>query len=173
MLQPGVRLFGHQGETMKRSFLLFAGLGFFISSCAPKPAMVKLTVYFTNLNRFTVGTQPYEDVVTRMLPVTGTLPEMTLTQLFLGPSPTEKTQGLEAVLSGTTGFSKMIVQSGVARIYLTGKCNSGGSTYTIGNLIFTNLVQFPEIRWIKIYDENGETETPDGQTNSIPFCLEP
>jgi hypothetical protein len=56
---------------------------------------------------------------------------------------------------------------------LTGKCNSNGGTYTISNLIFANLAQFPEIRWIKIYDEKGETETPEGQTSSIPFCLEP
>ena len=98
---------------------------------------------------------------------------MALTQLFLGPTPAEKAQGLEVVLSGTTGFSKMTIQAGVAHIYLTGKCNSGGATYTIGNLIFANLAQFPEIRWIKLYDENGETETPNGQTSSIPFCLEP
>jgi hypothetical protein len=61
----------------------------------------------------------------------------------------------------------------VAHVYLTGQCNSGGSTYTIGNLIFANLSQFPEIQWIKIYDENGETEVPEGQSSSIPFCLEP
>jgi hypothetical protein len=158
---------------MKRSILFLAGLAMFISACHTKPTIVKLKVYFTNINRYALGTEPYEDFVTRTIPVSGTLPEMTLTQLFLGPSPTEKAQGLEAVLSGTTGFRELTIQAGIAHIYLTGKCNSGGSTYTVGNLIFANLVQFSEIRWIKIYDENGETETPDGQTNSIPFCLEP
>ncbi|MFA5873223.1 MAG: hypothetical protein WC832_04595, partial [Anaerolineales bacterium] len=59
------------------------------------------------------------------------------------------------------------------RVYLTGTCASQGATYTIANLIYANLKQFPEIQWIKIYDQNNETETPDGQSGSIPFCLEP
>ncbi len=158
---------------MKRSLFLLTGLLLIISACIPKQATVKLTVYFTNINRYAIGTEPYEDPATRMVPVTGSLPEMVLRQLFLGPTAEEKLQGLDAILSGTNGFSKLTLQAGVARVFLTGKCNSGGSTYTIGNLIFANLAQFPEIHWIKIYDENGETETPDGQTNSIPFCLEP
>ena len=105
--------------------------------------------------------------------MTGSQPEMVLTQLFLGPTAIEKTQGLDAIFSGTTGFKKLTVEDGIARVYLTGKCNSGGATYTISNLIFANLAQFPDIHWIKIYDENGETETPDGQISSIPLCLEP
>ena len=158
---------------MHRPFFLLLGLFLLISACTPKPATVKLMVYFTNINRYTVGTEPYEDPITRMVPVAGSLPEMVLSQLFLGPTPEEKAQGLDAILSGTTGFSKLTIQGGVARVYLTGKCKSGGSTYTIANLIFANLAQFSEIRWIKIYDENGETEAPDGQTSSIPVCLEP
>jgi hypothetical protein len=93
--------------------------------------------------------------------------------LFLGPPSEEKALGLDVVLNGTTGFSRLTIQDGIARIYLTGKCSSAGSTYTIGNLIFANLAQFTEIRWVKIYDENGEMEMPDGQADSIPFCLEP
>jgi hypothetical protein len=158
---------------MKRGIFLLAGLLMLISACVPKQKDVTLTVYFTNKDRYAIGTEPYEDPVTRTVPQTGSLPEMTLTQLFQGPTPEEKAQGLDVILSGSTGFSKLTVEAGVARIYLTGKCNSRGATYTIGNLIFANLTQFPEIRWIKIYDENGETETPDGQTSSIPFCLEP
>ena len=158
---------------MRITTLVLAGLLLLASACAPTPATVTLNVYFTNIPRYAVGTEPYEDVVTRTVPVTGSLPEMTLQQLFLGPTPAEKAQGLEVVLSGSTGFSKLTIEDGVARVYLTGKCNSGGATYTIGNLIFANLAQFPEIRWVKIYDENGQTETPGGQTSSIPFCLEP
>jgi hypothetical protein len=158
---------------MKRSIILLAGLILLISACAPKPATTSLSVYFTNRDRYAIGTEPYEDSVTRVVPVTSSQPEMVLTQLFLGPTPEEQARGLEVVLSGTTGFSKLTVQDGVAHVSLTGKCNSGGATYTISNLIFANLAQFPDIRWIKIYDENGETEMPDGQTSSIPFCLEP
>ena len=158
---------------MKGLTFLLTGWLLFISACAPKQATVTLTVYFTNINRYTIGTEPYEDPVKRTVPMTGSLPEAVLTQVFLGPTPEEKAQGLEAILNGTTGFSKLTIEAGIARVYLTGKCNSDGSTYTIGNLIFANLAQFPEIRWVKIYDETGETEMPNGQMDSTPFCLEP
>ncbi len=136
-------------------------------------SMVTLTVYFTNLPNFQVGTEPYEKAVTRVVPAAGSLPEAVLTQLFLGPTPEEKAQGLDVFYNGATGFSKLTIEDGVARVYLTGTCDSKGAAYTIGNIINTNLAQFPEIKWVKIYDQNGETETPDGQSGSIPFCLEP
>ena len=158
---------------MKTPTLILAGFLLVFSACTPTPAPVTVTVYFTNINRYAVGTEPYEDPVTRTVPLDDSLPQTVLAQLFLGPTPAEKAQGLDVVLSGSTGFSKLLIEDGVARVYLTGKCSSGGATYTISNLIFANLAQFPEIRWIKIYDENGETETPDGQSSSIPFCLEP
>jgi hypothetical protein len=158
---------------MKCSTFFLAGLLVLISACTPKPVTAHFTVYFTNINRYAIGTEPFEDPVIRTVKMTGSRPEMVLTQLFLGPTPMEKKQGLDTILSGTTGFSKLTIEAGIARVYLTGKCNSGGATYTISNLIFANLAQFPEIHWIKIYDENGETETPDGQISSIPICLEP
>jgi hypothetical protein len=137
------------------------------------PAMTSLTVYFTNMPNYQVGTEPYESAVTRLVPEGASLPEAVLTQLFLGPTPEERTQGLDVVLSGTTGFSRLAVEDGVARVYLTGVCASKGATYTIANLIFANLQQFPAIEYVKIYDENGETETPEGRSSSIPSCLEP
>jgi hypothetical protein len=158
---------------MKITTLMLAGLLMLVSACTPKPQPVTVTVYFTNINRYAVGTEPYEDPVMRTVAMNNSLPQTVLVQLFLGPTPAEMALGLDVVLSGTTGFSKLVIEAGIARVYLTGKCNSGGATYTISNLIFANLAQFPGIRWIKIYDENGETETPDGQSSSIPFCLEP
>jgi hypothetical protein len=154
-----------------------------ISACnSPQPTQaeaasplppVTLTVYFTDIVRFQAGTEPYEEAVTRTIPVPASLPQAVLTQLFLGPTDVELLGGLEVVTSGTTGFSKMTIENGIARIFLTGACASNGSTYTIANLIFANLKQFPEIKWIKIYDPNGGTETPEGESSSIPFCLEP
>ena len=131
---------------------------------------------FNDLNQdgqYQVGTEPYETAVNRLVPMPESLPEAVLTQLFLGPTEAEKAQGLDVVLSGATGFNKFALEDGVARVYLDGVCTSNGATYTIGNLIFANLAQFPEIQWIKIYDQNNETETPEGQSSSIPFCLEP
>ena len=137
------------------------------------PEVVTLTVYFIDMARYQVGTEPYERAVTRTIQTTDSLPEAVLTQLFLGPTNDEKAQGLDIFLSGTTGFSKLTIENGVARVYLTGTCNSKGATYTIANLIEANLRQFPGIQWVKIYDQSGETETPNGQSGSIPFCLEP
>jgi hypothetical protein len=172
-----------KGENMRRIMFSILMLPLVIQACsapgspAPTatvpPAMVTLTVYFTDLARFQVGTEPYEAAVTRTIPAPASLPEAVLTQLFLGPTQAEKAQGLEVFLSGTTGFSKLAIENGIARVHLTGTCASKGATYTIANLISANLMQFPEIQWIKIYDQNNETETPDGQSGSIPLCLEP
>jgi len=95
--------------------------------------MVTLSVYFTNLPRYAIGTEPYEDAVTRTVPTTGSLPEEVLTQLFLGPTDDETAQGLDVFLSGATGFSELTIADDVARVYLTGECNSKGATYTIAN----------------------------------------
>ncbi len=158
---------------MKRVILLVL-LVFALAACVPPaPETVTINVYFQDVEMFVIGTEPYEKAVTRTIPATDDLPRAVLEQLFLGPTPEEQAEGLALVLSGSTGFSDFRVEEGVAHIFLTGQCNSGGSTYTIGNLIFANLSQFPEIQWIKIYDENGETEVPGGQSSSIPFCLEP
>jgi len=137
------------------------------------PKTVTLSIYFTDVARYQVGTEPYEKAVTRTVPAPSSLPEAVLTQLFLGPTEVEKNQGLAVFMSGTTGFSNLTIEAGIARVYLTGTCASLGASYTIANLIYANLIQFPEIQWIKIYDQNNETETPDGQSGSIPFCLEP
>ena len=102
------------------------------------------------------------------------LPEFVLREYFKGPGYTEKyTYGWSAPLSGATGFSKLDIADGIARVYLSGHCNSQGSTFTIGGPIVASLKQFPYIQYVKIYDENGNTEQPDGPTNSIPACLEP
>ena len=164
---------------MKYLFAALTILLLAVTACQPIPTptpeeqTMNITVYFQNMSRFAVGTEPYEDAVTRTVPASTDVPRAVLEQLFLGPTAEEVTQGLAVVLSGTTGFSDFTVQDGIARIYLTGECSSGGSTYTIANLIFANLEQFPEITTIKIYDQDGGTETPDGSSGSIPFCLEP
>jgi hypothetical protein len=148
-------------------------LALVFTACAPAPKTITISVYFQDVDNYVVGTEPYERAVTRIIPETGDLPRAVLEQLFLGPTAQEQAEGLGLVLSGSTGFSDYHLEDGVAHITLTGTCNSQGGTYTIANLIFANLTQFPEIQWIKIYDENSETETPDGQSSSIPFCLEP
>ena len=102
------------------------------------------------------------------------LPQAILNEYFKGPGYTEKyTYGWIAPTNGATGFSKIDVTDGIARVYLTGQCNSQGSTFTLAPLITDTLKQFSDIQYVKIYDQNGNTEQPDGPTNSIPACLEP
>jgi hypothetical protein len=160
-------------EKMKRLVLPLLLLLLAVSACIPPPKTFTVSVYFQDMNRFAIGTEPYEKAVTRSIPETSDLPHAVLEQLFLGPTAEEQAGGLSLILSGSTGFSEFHVEAGMAYVTLIGQCNSNGSTYTIANLIFANLAQFPEIQWIKIYDENGETESPVGQSSSIPFCLEP
>lgn len=134
---------------------------------------VTLTVYFLDSNKFNLGTEPYEAPVTRVVSSPSSLPEAVLVQLFAGPTAGEQAAGLRLVTSGTTGFSNFRLEAGVAHVKLTGNCSSAGSTYTIANLIMKNLKQFAEVRHVKIYDQNGGTEIPEGESDSIPFCLEP
>ena len=75
--------------------------------------------------------------------------------------------------AAATGFKNLSIRDGVARIQLTGKIGSGGSTFTIANEIMPTLKQFPSVHWVKIYDQFGRTERPTGHSESIPFSLEP
>jgi hypothetical protein len=142
-----------------------------IPSSTPEP--VPITVYFTDTNRYAVGTPPFEVGVARMAPAGISLPEAVLQAFFEGPTAAEQAQGLEAITSGFTGFEALRIEDGIARVYLQGECASLGATYSVAQPIMTNLLQFAEIAYVKIYDENGETEQAAGEVNSIPFCLEP
>ena len=128
--------------------------------------------YFLNTHRFAIGRTPYTEAVYR-----SAIPPATafgaLQRLFAGPTQAELARGLKFVSSGATGFKNLSIRDGVARVQLTGKISSGGSTFTIANEIMPTLKQFGSVRWVKIYDQNGRTERPFGHSNSIPFSLEP
>jgi Sporulation and spore germination len=128
--------------------------------------------YFLNTHRFAAGQAPYTQAVYR--PV---IPPATafgaMQRLFAGPAQRELTSGLRFVSSGATGFKNLTIRDGVARVQLTGRVSSGGSTFTIANQIMATLKQFPSVRWVKIYDQDGHTERPSGHSDSIPFSLEP
>ena len=137
------------------------------------PQYTLANVFFVDKNRFNNGTPPYEVAGVRWV-LSNNVPANVLTEFFKGPGATEKfTYGWIAIFSGATGFSKLDLANGIARVYLKGQCNSQGAAYTIGNLLRANLKQFTYIQFVKIYDQNGNTETPDGNQDSIPACLEP
>ena len=148
-------------------------LVFLLGACTPYGGGETITVYFLDENNYAVGTEPYEKAVIRTVSANDDIQVAVLEQLFLGPTTEEQTQGLRVVLSGATGYSQFTTEDGVAHITLTGECSSGGATYTIAKLLFANLKQFPAIKYVKIYDQDGETEIPEGNSDSIPYCLEP
>lgn len=139
---------------------------------SPVP-MIPVTVFFTDVERYSVGTPPFEAPVTRLVAENQPLPGAVLREFFRGPTSDEKAAGLELVSSGFTGFQSLTINDGIARVYMIGSCSSGGATYTVAAPVMANLLQFPEISYVKIYDAEGNTEEPVGPVNSIPFCLEP
>ncbi|TET52898.1 MAG: hypothetical protein E3J64_04385 [Anaerolineales bacterium] len=134
---------------------------------------VEITVYFTDFDNYASATLPYEVGVTRVVSGSASLPEAVLDAFFVGPTPDETAAGLVAITSNCTGFSALEIEDTIARVYLTGPCNSGGATYSVAVLLAINLTQFDEVTYVKIYDENGQTGQPDGYSNSIPAILEP
>lgn len=129
-------------------------------------------VFFLDVDRFRDNVEPFFVGRTRsvrpLTPATGLLD-----RLYAGPLVPERADGLRLVRSGTTGFSSVVVQAGVAHVRLTGRCSSGGSTVTVAGSIMPTLRRLPGVRWVKIYDSAGTTEQPTGRSDSIPECLEP
>ncbi|WP_169951247.1 GerMN domain-containing protein [Microbispora sp. H11081] len=128
--------------------------------------------YFLDSRAYAAGRQPYAVPVSR--PVT---PPSTargaLQRLFAGPTRAEYAKGLRFVASGATGVRSVVVKDGVAHVRLTGRVASGGSAFTVADLIKPTLKRLPGIRWVKIYDAQGRTERPKGRSDSIPESLEP
>ncbi|MEW6718628.1 MAG: GerMN domain-containing protein [Chloroflexota bacterium] len=144
----------------------------------PKPTstqfeLVEVTVYFTNTNLYATGTPPFEIPVKRVVPYGENDPEAVVRLFFEGPTESERVQGLEAITSGFEGISKLEIEGSIARVYLKGECHSQGATYTVVQPLMKNLLQFEHIKYVKIYDEEGMTWEPEGESNSIPPCLEP
>jgi hypothetical protein len=137
------------------------------------PQTREVVVYFQDEQRYVDNIEPYEVGVTRTILATEDEAEALLRLVFEGPTEDEYAAGLRAYPNGCTGFSGVEVRAGIAHVYLTGDCNSGGATYTIANLIFVNLKQLDSISSVKIYDQYGQTGSPEGEGDSIPFSLEP
>ena len=133
---------------------------------------VRRSVYFLDRDRFVANRPPFfvprARQVRTFTPATGLMD-----RLFAGPVPAERADGLRLVRSGATGFADLRVSDGIARVRLTGGCDSGGSTVTIAGEIMPMLRQFASVRWVKIYGPGGHTERPHGRVDSIPTCLEP
>lgn len=132
-----------------------------------------IDVYFVNRVRYEANTPPFVVTGDRWAR-TSMLPQSALNEYFKGPGSTERFSfGWIALYNGFTGYDKFEIRDDVAHVFLTGTCTPNGRDFNIADLIMLNLKQFPEIRFVKIYDENGTTQNPNGLSDSIPACLQP
>jgi hypothetical protein len=119
------------------------------------------------------GKLPYEVAVTRFVSSSKNVVNSVLDEFFKGPGDVERNQGLAVINNGFTGYSRVLLANGGAYVYLTGKCQSNGTLYTIARPLMLNLKQFPEIKFVKIYDQSGNTLQPAARLDSVPACLDP
>lgn len=132
---------------------------------------VTVHAFLTDKHAFAIGKPSAKAVHRQAIPPS--LARGALQRLFAGPTAADVAAGLTFVSSGATGFNNLTISDQVARVQLTGGCNSRGSTLTIASEIVPTLKQFSTVRWVKIYDPAGHTERPTGHSDSIPTCLEP
>lgn len=136
------------------------------------PDLAWRAVHLLDVADYAEGREPYTETVLRRVPAL-TPAGAVLHHLFAGPTAAERAAGLAVVRSGATGFRGLTISDGIARVQLTGGCRSGGSTFTVADLITPTLKQFDTVDVVKIYDPQGRTASPTGRTDSMPACLEP
>lgn len=133
---------------------------------------VNRRIFFFNRDNFVDNIDPFFSP--RLRPVRPLSPATgVMDRLFAGPLASEKAVGLQLLRSHATGYAALAIADGVARVRLTGGCNSDGSTVSVAGEIMPTLRQFASVDWVKIFDPAGSTENPTGHTDSIPACLEP
>lgn len=130
-----------------------------------------MTVYFIDSKRLSSGLIPFEVGVVRYARSSVSPIGAVLDEYFKGPGDTEKRNGLVNILNGFTGYSRVYGENGILRVYLTGSCQLSAGEYSIAQALIANLKQFPDVRYVKIYDQYGQTRLPGGSSDSAPACL--
>lgn len=133
----------------------------------------RIDVYFTDNERIITGQLPYEVAVPRVVLSSKDVVSAVMDEFFKGPSSVERNQGLALINNGFTGYSRIELVDGGVHVYLAGTCQSNGTLYTIERPLMLNLKQFPEIGFVKIYDQFGNTREPSARVDSVPACLDP
>lgn len=130
-------------------------------------------VFFADQQKIVAGTRPAVTAVERRLDKPA-VAGAALRELFEGPTTGERDGDLLFVASHATGFADLRISNKVAHVRLLGPISSDGSAViTVADQIMPTLRQFPTVDWVKIYDEAGHTQLPNGQVDSIPAQLEP
>lgn len=133
----------------------------------------RVKTFMFDQERFADATEPYFRPVWRSVPRPA-VARGALHRVYAGPTQGEKARDLRLLRSGSKGFKKLSINHRkVARMHLKGGCNAGGPTVTVAGHIIPTLKQFRTVRWVKIYDPQGNTTQPWGRTDSIPECLNP
>ncbi len=141
-------------------------------TATPQWTLVK--VYFVNKYRFDNNFQPFVVNGVRWVLTSPFMGADVLNEFFKGPGSTEYYYyGWRAIYNGFTGYTRVEFSGDTARVYLTGTCAPERTDFTIADLLMLNLKQFSSVQFVKIFDENGATEFPDGAVDSIPTCLKP
>jgi hypothetical protein len=133
----------------------------------------KINVYFTDNKKLIAGQLPYEVAVSRFALSSKDRVTAVLDEFFKGPSDVERNKGLTSVLNGFTGYNRLVFANGGVHVYLAGNCQSNGTLYNIARLLMANIKQFPEIQFVKVYDQLGHTRQPSARVDSIPACFDP
>ena len=133
----------------------------------------QITVYFTDNERILAGQLPYEVAVSRTVLSSRDPVNAVLDEFFRGPSDVERNSGLAVINNGFTGYSRLEFVNGGVHVYLAGTCQSNGTLYTIARPLMLNLKQFPEVQFVKIFDQFGNTRQPSARLDSAPACLDP
>ena len=111
--------------------------------------------------------------MTRFVPSTKDVVSSVLDEFFKGPSDVERNRGLAVISNGFTGYDRIEFANGGVHVYLEGACQSNSTLYTIEQPLMLNLKQFPEVQFVKIYDQFGNTRQPAARVDSVPACIDP
>lgn len=145
---------------------------------APAPVVetakpqVTVKVLFLDEPRFVVGREPYEVAVERRVPADVDAAQAIVDSYFAGPTEAEKEKGLRVLSNGLTG-ARVERQGATVHVRTTGVCATNGAAYNVATLLIRNLKQVEGVRYVKLYDPQGGTQQPTGETDSIPECMEP
>ncbi len=142
------------------------------STLTQTPGKLRVMVYFTNIHRLAAGMPPFEEVVWRDIPASDNPIAAVVNEYFKGPTAAEQSRGLAVTRDGFVGYRRIEFSAGILRVYLTGYCKPGSALYNISRPLTATLKQFPEVVFVKIYDEYERTRDPLGQSDSVPLCLE-
>ncbi|HEY5902839.1 MAG TPA: hypothetical protein VIU39_09810, partial [Anaerolineales bacterium] len=141
-------------------------------SATPTPSTIQVGIYFTVMKRVPGGTTLQDELVLRQVPSSMNPVVGVLDEYFRGPSAEEQSRGLSAIWNGFVGYRRVDYSNGILEVYLSGRCESSSTGYSIAQPLTASLKQVPGVRFVKLYDQYDRTRDAVGDTDSAPACLD-